>query len=169
MMLTSNYDSFWGMASKLWSQSAYFNNLLAEMFKLRLEQAFTERDIKTPYKSDDKKKVPMPRTLSEIVSLIGANIFSEKNPIATANLLAILRSVITDSQLHFEALEVEHIFHCLLLAIQEIKDENILIIVKDFYTKLISRMTLGQRLKLLEVIKTTLEKKQLAMARETVE
>ena len=139
------------------------------MFKLRLEQAFTERDIKTPYKSEDKKKVPVPRTLSEIVSLITANLFSEKNSVATTNLLHILSSVISDSQLHFEALEVEHIFNCMLLAIQEIKDENILVIIKDFYSKLISRMTLSQRLKLLEVVKTTLEKKQLAMARETVE
>ena len=139
------------------------------MFKLRLEQAFTERDIKTPYKSEDKKKVPVPRTLSEIVSLITANLFLEKNSVATTNLLHILSSVISDSQLHFEALEVEHIFNCMLLAIQEIKDENILVIIKDFYSKLISRMTLSQRLKLLEVVKTTLEKKQLAMARETVE
>ena len=139
------------------------------MFKLRLEQAFTERDIKTPYKSEDKKKVPVPRTLSEIVSLITANLFSEKNSVATTNLLHILSSVISDSQLHFEALEVEHIFNCMLLAIQEIKDENILVIIKDFYSKLISRMTLSQRLKLLEVVKTTLEKKQLTMARETVE
>jgi hypothetical protein len=139
------------------------------MFKLRLEQAFTERDIKTPYKSEDKKKVPVPRTLSEIVSLITANLFLEKNSVATTNLLHILSSVISDSQLHFEALEVEHIFNCLLLAIQEIKDENILVIIKDFYSKLISRMTLSQRLKLLEVVKTTLEKKQLTMARETVE
>ena len=45
------------------------------MFKLRLEQSFSERDIKTAYKSEDKKKFPIPRTLSEMVSLIAANIF----------------------------------------------------------------------------------------------
>ena len=76
-----------------------------------------ERDIKTAYKSDDKKKFPMPRTLSEMVSLIAANIFVDKSPIATNNMLEILINLIKDNQLHFEALEVEHLLSSMLLAL----------------------------------------------------
>jgi len=125
---------FKGFSDESGESLSQYQQLLVALFCLRLDETQGHGDLKMSYKESfdnytwgldkNKKKsttLPLeaPRTLGEIVSFFCAQMFkNHQNGAFVSSITKTLSKVIEQSQLHFQASELDHLLNSVLLALQ---------------------------------------------------